>query len=267
MIHYSAFDITLAPVSGSLLDRSDFGMLPPYGQTIVVELLKLRDPHAAIAHDDGKASPGSFGTNAKLSKANCFVRVFRGNPGQTPETDFAFNLDASLQLKCMNTSGALYNATNNICPLEDFERMLEKGAPTDPKGSCLLEEELVKVVKCPEKPVAASKLEKDSSQSVAVPPICAEYRKRCPKVACMNKEGVGGILDLKTLLCVDNHVTQTENKRVLSQTLTVIVPLILFVVGLVVATIVGVKCINIKRPKDHEVGHPSLSYASTSIMK
>ncbi|CCW60119.1 unnamed protein product [Phytomonas sp. EM1] len=256
MIHYSAHDITLTPITGSLLDRSDLGMLPPFGQTLVVELLKLRSPPAGIVLGDDKAASVSSDAKNKLSKANYSVRVLRGNPAQTPEENFVFHLDSSFQLRCANSSGRLYNATDNICPLEDFERMLEKGAPTDPRGSCLLEEELVKVVNCPEKPVLGSELEGDLTRSVAVSPICAAYRKQCPEAACMGDEGAKGILDLKTLLCVDNHVTKIVDNEPLNKPLTVIVPLILFAVGLGVAIILGVKCLSVKRPKINEVGDP-----------
>ncbi|KEG06074.1 putative membrane-bound acid phosphatase 2 [Trypanosoma grayi] len=160
LYHYSAHDTTLGPVAATLGDLTPLGILPPFAQLYAFELL----------YDD---------------EANAYsMRVMRGNPGQTPETNYEFAWD-DFTLKCMDSNGAVYEAANNTCPFYDFQRFVDSSKPTDPAGLCYLDDRYKSLLKCP-----AKDGEVDSSE-------CRNYRALCPAWAC----DADSTLDPVTLQC------------------------------------------------------------------
>ncbi|ORC92911.1 membrane-bound acid phosphatase 2 [Trypanosoma theileri] len=161
LYHYSAHDTTLSPVAATLRDTTPNGALPPFAQLYAFELL----------YDDS---------------ANAYsMRVRRGYPGQTPESDYAFAWD-DFQLKCMSSDGAVYNAANNTCPYYDFQRLVDSSKPKDPAGLCYLDDEYKSLLGCP------------SSAGQSPNSNCQAYRKVCPAWSC----GADFTLDPVTLQCV-----------------------------------------------------------------
>ncbi|KAH9582251.1 hypothetical protein LSM04_008413 [Trypanosoma melophagium] len=161
LYHYSAHDTTLSPVAATLRDTTPDAALPPFGQLYAFELL----------YDDS---------------ANAYsMRVRRGKPGQTPESNYAFAWD-DFQLKCMSSDGTVYNATNNTCPYYDFQRLVDSTKPKDPAGLCYLDDEYKSLFDCPTE-------EGQSPNS-----NCQDYRRVCPASSC----GDGHILNQVTLQCV-----------------------------------------------------------------
>ncbi|KPA81213.1 putative membrane-bound acid phosphatase 2 [Leptomonas pyrrhocoris] len=164
LMHYSGHDTTLAPVWGTLGDESDTAMLPPFAQIMVVELLKSKS------------------TGAEQ------VRVLRGAPGQSPDTNFVFDWDNSWNLRCMNSWGATYIADGHTCPFEDFKRYIRWSEPGDARGYCFLDPDSVAIANCP-------------SGNSAYGPLsstCQSYRAACPSFACTN----GYTLDGASYQCV-----------------------------------------------------------------
>lgn len=167
VMHYSAHDTTIAPVWGTLGDSSAYAMQPPYSQTLVLELLK-------------QATTGEYG-----------VRVLRGWPGQTPDTNFTFSWDPTWQLQCRDSTGTNYAATGNLCPLADFQRYVQSTVATDPRGMCLLDTETAAVLNCP---TAAA----EQAGAVTLSDSCAFYRAKCPAYSC----AAGYVLSAAGLDCV-----------------------------------------------------------------
>ncbi|KAG5478951.1 hypothetical protein CUR178_05532 [Leishmania enriettii] len=66
LYHYSAHDTMLSRIACSLQDTTDDGLLPPFAQTLVLELMQ------------------------NLSDSSHHVRVLRGHPGQNLGSDFEF---------------------------------------------------------------------------------------------------------------------------------------------------------------------------------
>ena len=115
LFHYSAHDVTLSGISSTLLDMSEDAVLPPFAQALFFELLY------------------------SANKSSYYVRVLRGQPGQEPGTDYNFTLDSKWKLQCVNASMKPYVATNNMCPLADFTRLLQYTAPSTSLGLCYLD--------------------------------------------------------------------------------------------------------------------------------
>lgn len=157
LMHYSAHDTTLAPVWGTLGDESETAMLPPFAQIMVTELLQSKT------------------TGAKK------VRVLRGVPGQSPETNFAFGWDTTWQMQCMNAWGIAYNATDNVCPYEDFKRFVRWSEPGDARGYCYLDSDFVAIANCPIENTVYG-----TPASTTVSSTCQFYRAACPSFSCTN---------------------------------------------------------------------------------
>ncbi|CAD2214393.1 membrane-bound acid phosphatase precursor [Angomonas deanei] len=87
VLEYSAHDTTLSPLAGTLGDNSDLAMMPPFGTTYVFELLR----RATAA--EGSTKVGDYA-----------MRVKRGHPGVTPDTNFEFAWD-DFELRCMHAAG------------------------------------------------------------------------------------------------------------------------------------------------------------------
>ncbi|KAL7695037.1 membrane-bound acid phosphatase 2 [Lotmaria passim] len=155
LMHYSAHDTTLAPVWGTLGDESETAMLPPFAQVLVAELLKSKSTGAMR------------------------VRVLRGAPGQSPDTNFAFDWDATWHLQCMNAWGIAYYAQNNVCPYEDFKRYIRWSEPGDARGYCYLDPDFVTIANCPTKNTVYG-----IPASAVVSSTCRFYRAACPSFAC-----------------------------------------------------------------------------------
>ncbi|KAK7195028.1 membrane-bound acid phosphatase [Novymonas esmeraldas] len=153
VMHYSAHDITVGVAWGTLGDSSVYAMQPPYSGTFVLELVK-----STLTNEYG-------------------VRVLRGWPGQTPDTNFAFSWDPTWKLQCRRSDGTVYAAADNLCPLEDFRRYVTKTVGTDPRGMCLLDAETTAVLNCPT-------TEAEQAGAVTLSPSCALYRAACPTYSC-----------------------------------------------------------------------------------
>lgn len=179
MMHYSAHDTTLAPVWGTLADRTDNGMLPLFAQALVCELLE-------------DAADGSF-----------HVRLLRGHPGQSPDTNFEFVWDDTWAMRCVDSLGVMYTATDNTCPLADFERLVKWSEPADLRGLCYLDEESVAMRDCPEWTATAGA----ASDGPELPAACVFYRSHCPEFACE----FGCVLDSITYQCVCKGFRDNEN--------------------------------------------------------
>ncbi|CAD2214400.1 membrane-bound acid phosphatase precursor [Angomonas deanei] len=76
IIHYSTHESTLHPMVSALGDNSDLAMMPPFATTYVFELLR----RATAA--EGSTEVGDYA-----------MRVKRGHPGVTPDTNFEFAWD------------------------------------------------------------------------------------------------------------------------------------------------------------------------------
>ncbi|KAG5504829.1 hypothetical protein GH5_05459 [Leishmania sp. Ghana 2012 LV757] len=74
LYHYSAHDTMLSRIVCSLQDTTDDGLLPPFAQTLVLELTQ------------------------NLSDSSHHVRVLRGHPGQNPASGFEFAWESDWQL-------------------------------------------------------------------------------------------------------------------------------------------------------------------------
>ncbi|KAG5464091.1 hypothetical protein LSCM1_00271 [Leishmania martiniquensis] len=168
LMHYSAHDTTLAPVWGTLGDRTLNGMLPPFAQVLVAELLK--------------------------DKAGAYhVRILRGHPGQSPDTKFDFGWDSTWQMQCMNALGIAYKAKENICPFADFKRFVQWSEPADARGLCYLDQVSIDIADCPSETVVSG-----TPTNVLVPSMCQFYRSVCPQFAC----GVGYTFNILSKQCV-----------------------------------------------------------------
>ncbi|RNF01141.1 putative membrane-bound acid phosphatase 2 [Trypanosoma rangeli] len=161
LYHYSTHDITLSPLAATLADDTPEAVLPPFAQLYAFELL----------YDD---------------EANAYsMRVMRGSPGQTPDTEYAFSWDG-FQLKCMTSGGKVYKARNNTCPYDDFLRLVDSSRPTDPAGLCHLNDRYKALLGCP------------TQGGGALNSHCQAYRLACPASSCR----AGHTLEPVTLQCV-----------------------------------------------------------------
>ncbi|KAK7199979.1 membrane-bound acid phosphatase 2 [Novymonas esmeraldas] len=169
LMHYSAHDTTLGPIWGTLGDRTPDGMMPPFAQALVAELLQN-----------------------KTTKAY-YVRILRGRPGQSPDTNYAFEWDAAWQMRCIDAANNMYNATGNICPFADFKRLVRWSEPGDVRGYCYLDQQSIDIANCPTERVIYG-----TPSSVLVPSTCQFYRAACPKFACEP----GATLNIVSMQCV-----------------------------------------------------------------
>ncbi|KAG5478728.1 hypothetical protein LSCM1_06132 [Leishmania martiniquensis] len=169
LYHYSAHDTTLSRIACSLQDTTDDGLLPPFAQTLVLELMQ------------------------SLSDSSYHVRVLRGHPGQNPASGFVFTWESDWQLKCMDASGQMYSAHGNRCEVADFVRFVQwSAAPATSMGYCYLDEKYRKLRNCPEGGIEVGEAWQTLSSG------CRYYRKRCPAYSC----GHGYMLNSVSLQCV-----------------------------------------------------------------
>ncbi|KPI82439.1 putative membrane-bound acid phosphatase 2 [Leptomonas seymouri] len=169
LFHYSAHDTTLIRIACSLQDTTNDGLLPPFAQTLVLELLE----------------------NEKDKTFH--VRALRGHPGQTPDTGFHFAWETDWQLKCMDAWQQAYNAVDNTCPVADFVRFVQWSAPpVTSKGYCYLDERFLQLINCPAGGIQSGEAPLPLSSG------CQYYRKRCPSYACER----GYMLNSVSLQCV-----------------------------------------------------------------
>ncbi|GET88787.1 membrane-bound acid phosphatase 2 [Leishmania tarentolae] len=169
LYHYSAHDTTLSRIACSLQDTADDGLLPPFAQTLVLELLQ------------------------SLSDSSYHVRVLRGHPGQSLASGFEFAWEPDWQLRCMNAFGQLYEAIGNTCSVDDFTRFVQwSAAPAGSMGYCYLDEKYQKLRNCPEGGIEAGEAWQTLSSG------CQYYRKRCPSYSC----DAGYMLESVSLQCL-----------------------------------------------------------------
>ncbi|EAN98050.1 membrane-bound acid phosphatase 2, putative [Trypanosoma cruzi] len=161
LYHYSAHDTTLMPLAATLGDIGPESMMPPFAQLYAFELL----------YDDS--------TNTHS------IRAMRGSPEQTPDTNHRFSWDG-FQLRCMDSNGNVYNASQNTCLYQDFKRFVDSTRPTDPAGLCYLNDRYKALLKCP------------TREGKPLNNHCMAYRKLCPAWSCDSDF----TLDPVTLQCV-----------------------------------------------------------------
>ncbi|CAJ1038036.1 putative membrane-bound acid phosphatase 2 [Leishmania braziliensis MHOM/BR/75/M2904] len=169
LMHYSAHDTSLGPVWGTLGDRTPDGMMPPFAQVLVAELLQ-------------NTTTGAH-----------YVRILRGCPGQSPDTKFDFAWNSEWQMQCMDALGIAYKAKENICPFADFKRFVKWSEPADVRGYCYLDQASIDIANCPSETVVYG-----TPSSVLVPSTCQFYRSACPQFAC----GMGYTLNSVSMQCV-----------------------------------------------------------------
>ncbi|CAD2214394.1 Histidine phosphatase superfamily (branch 2), putative [Angomonas deanei] len=162
VLEYSAHDTTLSPLAGTLGDNSDAAMMPPFGTTYVFELLR----RATAA--EGSTEVGDYA-----------MRVKRGHPGVTPDTNFEFAWD-DFELRCMHAAGDVYVAEGNVCPLEDFIRFIDSSKPTNAAGLCYIDPVLLARMNC-----------SVTDTAFALSSDCLQYRLLCPSYACGKGQHVG----------------------------------------------------------------------------
>ncbi|CAD2214396.1 Histidine phosphatase superfamily (branch 2), putative [Angomonas deanei] len=163
---YSTHDSTLRPLAGTLGDNSDLAMMPTFATTYVFELLR----RATAA--EGSTEVGDYA-----------MRVKRGHPGVTPDTNFEFAWD-DFELRCMRAAGDVYVAEGNVCPLEDFIRFIDSSKPTNAAGLCYVDPVLLARMKCP----ADAEETKEVLNS-----DCKLYRQQCPSYACGDGYRLDGV--------------------------------------------------------------------------
>ncbi|EPY26717.1 membrane-bound acid phosphatase precursor [Strigomonas culicis] len=176
LMEYSAHDTTLAPLAATLLDNSGDALFPPFATAYVVELLRVR---GAAGTDDGAYA----------------VRVLRGHPGVTPASNYTFAWDGFV-LRCVDASGAVYVATDHVCPLADFARMVASSAPTSAAGLCHIDPVLLTRMNCP-----------STDPSVTLTTACLVYHQQCPALAC----GDGYQLRLSDYHCVASTTSSNNS--------------------------------------------------------
>ncbi|KPA83876.1 membrane-bound acid phosphatase 2 [Leptomonas pyrrhocoris] len=155
LFHYSAHDTTLSRIACSLQDKADDGLLPPFSQVLVLELLENE------------------------TDKTFYVRVLRGHPGQSPDTEFKFDWEKDWSLTCMDAWQTAYPAKDNTCPVADFARFVQwSAAPATSKGYCYLDEKYQELMACPKGGIHAG----DAYQPLSS--ACQYYRNRCPAYSC-----------------------------------------------------------------------------------
>lgn len=190
LMQYSAHDTTLAPIWGTLGDRTPDGMMPPFAQVMVMELLQ----------DDADSS--------------YHIRVLRGAPGQSPDTNFSFSWDDTWKLQCMDAWKRSYYATDNTCPVEDFRRYVQWSAPTDPKGMCYLDDDFIAIQNCPTGGIDLGQPHQTLGKE------CQFYRSHCPQFSCE----AGYVLNGVSLQCIRAHSLSDEDPSKTTTTTTAPTP-------------------------------------------
>ncbi|KAL7707238.1 histidine secretory acid phosphatase [Lotmaria passim] len=149
LYEYSAHDTTVGPLAITFGDHTDATMSPPYGVTILVELLQDTESN------------------------DWYVRLLRGSPVLQTNGSYAFQL-SGIQVHCIDSAGNQYLASTNICPLDSFRRMVDYSRPTVVNGQCTLTPEQYNNMGCP----------RTIASNAPVPENCFVYRFVCPENAC-----------------------------------------------------------------------------------
>lgn len=175
LFEYSAHDTTITPLGVTFGAQAGDMLLPPFGATFVLELLKKNTSNAVRAKSVA-VKHSSENKSLSLEDDEYAVRLLYGHPGETPETNFTFAF-ADFSLRCLNplrNDGMPYVATDNICPLSDFVRFINISAPKDPRGLCLVTPSLLTAMDCAP----------ENNTKVAPNSVCLNFRRRCPEEAC-----------------------------------------------------------------------------------
>ena len=149
LYEYSAHDTTVGPLAITFGDHTDATMSPPYGVTILVELLQDTESN------------------------DWYVRLLRGSPVLQTNGSYAFQL-SGIQVHCIDSAGNQYLASTNICPLDSFRRMVDYSRPTVVNGHCIMNQTQYNNMGCP----------RTISDGFPVPKYCWIYRFVCPENAC-----------------------------------------------------------------------------------
>lgn len=176
LFEYSAHDTTITPLAVTFGDQTADIFAPPFAAIFVLELLKKNSSAKVSQQSRTALNSTSRAVKDAFNEDEYAVRLLFGHPGLTPETNFTFAF-TDFPLKCLNPSinnGEPYVATNNICPLADFERFINASAPKDPRGLCLVTPSLLAAMDC----------EPEKNTKEAPNEVCWGFRHRCPEEAC-----------------------------------------------------------------------------------
>ncbi|KAL7697179.1 histidine secretory acid phosphatase [Lotmaria passim] len=149
LYEFSSHDTTVGPLAIIFGDHTDATMNPPYGVTILVELLQDTESN------------------------DWYVRLLRGSPVLQTNGSYAFQL-SGIQVHCIDSAGNQYLASTNICPLDSFRRMVDYSRPTVVNGHCIMNQTQYNNMGCP----------RTISDGFPVPKYCWIYRFVCPENAC-----------------------------------------------------------------------------------
>jgi hypothetical protein len=150
LYEYSTHDTMVAPLAITFGDHTDATMRPPYGITILVELLQ-----------------DTASTN------DWYVRVLRGYPALQTNGSYTFRL-SGIDVHCLDGAGNMYLASTGICPLDSFRRMVDYSRPTVANGQCRMSQTQYDGMGCP----------RTAAAGLPVPKYCWIYRYVCPESAC-----------------------------------------------------------------------------------
>lgn len=175
LFEYSTHDTLVAPLGVTLGDQGHATMEVPYAHTYIMELLQ-------DAGDD-----------------SYHIRILRGSPQDADNSgNFTFVQDSFTQ-HCIDEAGNTYEATNNVCPLEDFARFIDSTRPAVHKGYCVVDQTMYNNLDCPSSAFLGK----------PVPRYCQIYRIGCGDMACEN----GYVLAQDDLQCypVDPNATTSTS--------------------------------------------------------
>lgn len=219
LFEYSAHDTTITPLGVTFGDQMGNTLLPPFGATFVLELLK-KSTSTNVARTKSsvvKHSTVENGLNLE-DEEEYAVRLLYGHPGETPETNFTFAF-ADFSLRCLHpllNDGKPYVATNNICPLSDFVRFINISAPKDPRGLCLVTPSLLAAMDC----------EPENNTKAAPNNVCLNFRRTCPEEACAD-----GFVMSYNNTCVTALSSGSETSSKISISLLVFFVIVAFFLG------------------------------------
>lgn len=180
MYEYSTHDTTVCPLGVTLGDQGYDTFLPPFGATMLIELLERPDK-------------------------TYYVRVLRGRPQRDGDDEYHY-MDTGFTQHCIDSNGEMYVAEDNICPLEDFVRLVDYSKPAVPDGECIMNQTLFARMKCPETIYSGGYMSSD----------CVVYRIACPRNSCPT----GYILSLADYQCYPSSYTGSGTTTTTTTTTT-----------------------------------------------
>ena len=186
VMHYSAHDTTVMPFAATL--GNEGMMLPPFGQTYVIELWRRTD--------DASAPPR--------------VRAYQGLPGDEPDNHTFVPSDFPLHCIDANGTGYVVPSYPGSCMLDDFVRFVNSSLPESPSGQCYLSD--ADFAKIGGNVVGSDQVPSPSS-------LVAFYRMMCPAQACPVGAFLNANLSCSWMVQVTDDV-RVDNNSVTSRDAT-----------------------------------------------